>query len=100
MRIARSSDNFCEYSSIYFGMRHYIFIDRNKNEDWYRFVYSKNCERICCGSYKANNFDEAEQKILQQVRDKLEWEVQRWNRLLSDFDKEVNDNENIKRNSM
>ena len=95
MKWTRSKSNCMEFSTLSFGVRHYISMTHDPHTTIYHYVYSKNGERIHYGYRNANNWDEAEQLAIRYIRMELSWQTERWSRLLNDFDKEVSANENL-----
>jgi hypothetical protein len=93
MNWKRSKDSYREYSTLYFGVRHYISMTHDPRSDIYFYTYSKNGEEIYSGYRNANSWDEAEQIALKSIGRQLTWQAERSNRLLNDFKKEVNANE-------
>ena len=93
MNWKRSKDSYREYSTLYFGVRHYISMTHDPRSDIYFYTYSKNGEEIYSGYRNANSWDEAEQIALKNIGRQLTWQAERSNSLLNDFNKEVNVNE-------
>ena len=95
MKWVRSKTPLKEYSTLYFGVRHYIVMTHDPRSDIYWYTYSKNGEEIYSGYRNANNWDEAEQIALKNIGKELLWQAERSNRLMNDFNKEVNANETM-----
>lgn len=82
------------YSILLIGC-HRICISHINNDTFFDFVYYKSSEKIFTGYVRAKGFDQAEQIVIQRIKEELSCRAAYANKLLSDFDKVVNANETL-----
>jgi hypothetical protein len=95
MKWTRSKDEYIEYSTGYIGLRHYISVSYTSWSKHFWYIYSVNGEEVLHGNFEADCWEEAEQIVILKIRRELSFKAERWNRLLENFDKEINANENL-----
>ena len=89
MKWVRSKTNSREYSTLSFGIRDYISMSGEENDNLYGYVYSKNGQQITYGSFYADSWDEAERKAVKRVLECLSQRANYWNRILSNFNESI-----------
>lgn len=89
MKWTRSKDHIREYSTLSIGIRDYISMSGEENDNLYGYVYSKNGEQVTYGSFYADSWDEAEQKAIKRILECLSQRAEYWNEILNNFKNEV-----------
>lgn len=90
MKLTRSKSEIVEYSIGRVAFRKEISMSHTTYNNHYWYTYSVDGEELLHGTFNANNWDEAEQIAVKEITEKLSGRADRWNRLLNDFNKEVN----------
>lgn len=84
-----------ECSTGYIGLRNYICLQHIEDYEHFSYSYVENGSRIIAGYLHANGWDEAEQLVVKEIKAELSWRADYWNKLLNDFEAEVNTNEDV-----
>lgn len=95
MKWTRSKCGNREYSTLSIGIRDYISMSGEENDNLYGYVYSKNGEQVTYGSFYAGSWDEAEQTAVKRILQCLSQRAEYWNEILNNFKAEVNANETL-----
>lgn len=83
------------YSTGYVCEHSYIEISSTRWSDHWWFTYYVNGGAVLHGSFNAQNLNEAEQIVVLKVREELAWRAERYSKMLTNFDKELNESENL-----
>ena len=89
MKWKRIKGNVCEYSTGYVSLRRYISMSHTTHSNHYWYTYIVNGDEMFHGHFDAKNWDEAERIAVLRVRRELSEKANKWNKMLSDFDKEM-----------